>query len=154
MLERSEINVEVTPEPVVAVSFSDSGPLERRQVSGTILLVEDEGLVRNVTRQVLEAAGYHVLEARTATEALNISSVEPVHLRLLVTDVVLPDRNGLDLASELSSRFSSLKIVFISGYPENVVTRSKPQATGMFYLAKPFSGNCLVKVVRRALAAT
>jgi two-component SAPR family response regulator len=45
-----------------------------------------------------------------------------------------------------------LKIVFISGYPENVVTRKKPQSTGMFYLAKPFSGNSLVKVVREAMA--
>jgi PleD family two-component response regulator len=88
MLDPAEINLEVSPEPVLGVSLSDSGPSEQLEVCATILVVEDEGLVRSVTRQVLEAAGYHVLEARTAAEALNISSSEPVQLRLLITDVV------------------------------------------------------------------
>lgn len=152
MSDPAEVNLEITPEPVLS-SLSDSGPTGQPELCGTILVVEDEGLVRSVTCQVLEAAGYHVLEARTAEEALNISASEPVQLRLLITDVVLPDRNGLELANELSSRFSALKIVFISGYPENIVTRKKPQFSGMFYLAKPFSGNSLVKVVCEAMAA-
>lgn len=119
------------------------------EIPQTILLVEDEARVRKVTRQVLEAAGYHVLEARTASDAVRMAAHQQTRLKILITDVVLPDGNGLDLAAELSVEVPWLKTVFISGYPENVLTRSAPRSARSCYLAKPFSGDSLIKLVQQ-----
>ena len=118
---------------------------------GIILLVEDEGYVREVTRQVIELAGFPVIDARTAGEARQACQQHGERIQVLLTDVVLPDHNGRKLAEELSGRFPHLKTIFVSGYPENVVTRAQPGA-GTFYLAKPFSQESLLAMIRRALA--
>ena len=73
--------------------------------------------------------------------------------QLLLTDVVLPDRRGYDLASELETACGDLKVIFISGYPENVVPRESLQAEGWSYLAKPFTAASLLRKVRKALKA-
>jgi DNA-binding NtrC family response regulator len=147
-LDQANRVVEVAHELVLGVSQPHSGQAE---ASGTILLVEDESFVREVTRQVLEAAGFRVIEAQTASEAKKIFCREPGKPDLLITDVVLPDRNGRDLSEELTDRCPELKTIFVSGYPENVVTRTTPNC-GTFYLAKPFSRESLLGVVRQALA--
>ena len=82
---------------------------------GTILLVEDENHLREVTGEVLESAGYRVLKARNATEALSAFGEYKTIVRLLLTDVVLPGQNGRDLANELRSACPKLRIIFISG---------------------------------------
>ena len=118
---------------------------------GTILLVEDETFLREVTSEILESAGYRVLKTRNAAEALSVFGECKAIVRLLLTDVVLPGQNGRDLANDLRSVSPKLKIIFTSGYPENVVTRHGIQADGMFYLPKPFSLQSLTRKVRQVL---
>ena len=84
---------------------------------GTILLVEDESFLREVTCEILESAGYQVLKARTAAEAISAFDEYKTIVRLLLTDVVLPGQNGRDLATDLRSVSPKLKIIFTSGYP-------------------------------------
>ena len=84
----------------------------------TILLVEDEGFVLNVTYEILCSAGYRVLPARNAGEAVRAFRSHAEGVQLLLTDVVLPDRNGCDLALELATT-GGVKAIFISGYPDN-----------------------------------
>jgi CheY-like chemotaxis protein len=83
---------------------------------GTILLVEDESFLREVTCEILESAGYRVLKARTAAEAISAFDEYKTIVRLLLTDVVLPGQNGRDLATDLRSVSPKLKIIFTSGY--------------------------------------
>ncbi len=123
------------------------------QTCETILLVEDEGMVREVTHQVLGAAGFRVIEARTASQATQAFREERGKPDLLITDVVLPDRNGHELWEELAGQCADLRTIFISGYPENVVTRNQPNG-GTLYLAKPFSRESLLRAVRQALGKT
>jgi two-component system, cell cycle sensor histidine kinase and response regulator CckA len=118
---------------------------------GTILLVEDETFLREVTCEILESAGYRVLKSRDAAEAISAFSEYKTIVRLLLTDVVLPGQNGRDLAIDLRSLCPKLKIIFISGYPENVVTRHGIQEDGMFYLPKPFSLQSLTRKVSQVL---
>src|SRR5580704_6604525 len=85
----------------------------------TILVVEDEAFVREVVGEVLCSAGYRVLKAQNAAEALFVFHRYREKVELLLTDVVLPDRNGCDLASEFALLCHGVPTVFISGYPEN-----------------------------------
>lgn len=121
------------------------------QDRGTILLVEDEAFVREITCEILEAAGYRVLKARNAAEATEAFRRYKAIVRLLLTDVVLPGRNGRDLASDLRTMSPSLRTLFISGYPENAVTKNGIREDGMFYLPKPFSLQSLTRTVRKVL---
>jgi two-component system, cell cycle sensor histidine kinase and response regulator CckA len=119
--------------------------------AGTILVVEDEAFVREVLGEILRSAGYRVLVARNAAEARIMFHHEREGIQLLLTDVVLPDRNGCDLASEFAPLRRGLKTMFISGYPENAVTRKGSQHSEWLYLPKPFSGTSLIQKVAEAL---
>lgn len=121
------------------------------QGHGTILLVEDETFLREVTCEILESAGYRVLKTRSAAEAISAFGEYKAIVRLLLTDVVLPGQNGRDLANDLRALCPKLRILFISGYPENVVTKNGIQEDGMFYLPKPFSLRSLTRKVRHVL---
>jgi two-component system, cell cycle sensor histidine kinase and response regulator CckA len=118
---------------------------------GTILLVEDDASLLYTTCEVLESAGFRVLKTRNAAEATSVFHQYNAIVRLLLTDVVLPGQNGRDLANELRSISPDLRIIFISGYPENVVTRHGLQDDGMAYLSKPFSLQSLTRKVRQVL---
>jgi two-component system cell cycle sensor histidine kinase/response regulator CckA len=119
--------------------------------SPTILLVEDEAFVREVAYEILCLAGYRVLQARNATEALLTFRCHPEKVELLLTDVVLPDRNGCDLALELTTLARNVRAIFVSGYPENAVTRKGLQRPEWFYLPKPFSAASLLQKVKEVL---
>lgn len=99
------------------VTGPDSPPAELEPPPGCpmILLVEDEEFVRQVTSEVLQSAGYHVLQAREAIEATGAFRRHRQNVRLLITDVVMPGQNGRDLARELRSGCPDLKTLFISG---------------------------------------
>ncbi len=117
----------------------------------TILLVEDEAFVREVAGEILGSAGYRVLQARNAKEALRAFREHGDEVQLLLIDIVLPDRNGCDLAIELVTFCASVKAIFISGYPENSVTRNGLQHPGWSYLPKPFSAGSLLARVKDVL---
>jgi two-component system, cell cycle sensor histidine kinase and response regulator CckA len=118
----------------------------------TILLVEDEAFVREITCEILEDAGYRVLKVCNATEAKAVFQRHGKTVKLLLTDVVLPGQNGRELANELRTTNSGLSVIFISGYPENVVTHTCGEADRTFYLPKPFSAESLLRKVSQLQA--
>jgi two-component system cell cycle sensor histidine kinase/response regulator CckA len=117
----------------------------------TILLVEDEAFVRKVACEILRSAGYRVLSAPNAGDAVQAFRGHAEEVQLLLTDVVLPDRNGCDLALELIAVSGGVKAIFISGYPENSITRKGFPQRGWFYLPKPFSAVSLLQKVKEVL---
>jgi two-component system cell cycle sensor histidine kinase/response regulator CckA len=116
----------------------------------TILLVEDETFVREVACQVLRSAGYNVLPAKNAADAVKTFRGHP-EVQLLLTDVVLPDRSGCDLALELVNASAGVKAIFISGYPENSITRQGLPNPGWSYLPKPFSAASLLQKIKEVV---
>ena len=117
---------------------------------GTILFVEDERLVREVASEVLRSAGYAVLVARNAAEALEIYERFPGHIDLLLTDVVMPGKNGRELATELRGLCPTIKTLFTTGYAAQMTLRD-PEDNMESYLAKPFSAQSLARKVREVL---
>jgi DNA-binding response OmpR family regulator len=111
----------------------------------TILLVEDESFVREVTREVLQSAGYQVLSARNAVEASGIFKQRDSEIDLLLTDVILPGDSGKSLGARLREKSPGLKILFITGYVEQMAGTSED------CLAKPFSTEVLLWRVRQIL---
>ncbi len=123
----------------------------------TILLVEDEDGVRNLTRRVLEQHGYTVLSARGPGEALLLSERYQGPIDLLLTDVVMPEMNGQALAAQIVAQRAGIKILFMSGYTGDIVGRygihldddNQMNATNL--LQKPFEASALARLVRQAL---
>jgi PAS domain S-box-containing protein len=118
----------------------------------TVLLVEDEDAVREVTARELESLGYQVLPCASAGEALSVAAGHRGPLQLLVTDVVMPHMNGRELAARLSESRRGLRVLYTSGYGEDVVARHGMLKAGVLLLEKPYSLLSLARYVRRALA--
>lgn len=115
--------------------------------SETILYVEDEGFVRDVTSEVLRSAGYNVWTARNATEAEQIYDGKQGAVDILITDVILPGENGRALSRRMRSSAPGLKVLFVTGYADQL----GGDATGEDCLAKPFATGQLLRRVREAL---
>ncbi len=126
---------------------------ERQRGSGTILVVEDEQTVRDLSVRVLQGAGYRTLVAGGAHEALVVSHEEPGEIDVLLTDLVLPGGlTGVDLARRLVVARPRLEVIYTSGYaPEALVSLGMPAGTARF-LPKPFEPVGLLAVIARALA--
>jgi DNA-binding response OmpR family regulator len=125
-----------------------SGTLEELSTGReTILFVEDEAFVREVTGEVLRAAGYSVLTAKDAAAARTYH-LQHGAVDLLLTDVILPGENGRALAGMLRKSSPGLKVLFISGYAEQMRMQD---AGSEICLAKPFSGGVLLRKVRQVL---
>lgn len=131
------------------IPFMPNAPLAERPA--TILLVEDDPLVREVMFETLVWAGYRVLKASNAAEARMVFRRCRRIVSLLLTDVVLPDQNGRSLAQELRQNEPLPKVILISGYPEHAVCGQAPADDGILYLPKPFSADSLVQTVALAL---
>ncbi len=116
----------------------------------TVLLVEDEEHVRRVAHEFLEIRGYSVIEARNGDEALQIAHSHPGPIHLLLTDVVMPGMNGRELWQRLSWR-PEMKVLYMSGYPENAIVQNGTLEEGTMYLQKPFTLNALTRKVREVL---
>lgn len=114
----------------------------------TILFVEDEVFVREVTCEVLRSAGYRVLTAKNAAEARGIYERSGSEVGLLLTDVVLPGETGRVLAERLRRENPELKVLFVTGYAEHM---GLSEATHEEYLAKPFSTSVLLQRIRQIL---
>jgi len=115
--------------------------------SETILLVEDEEAVRDLTRQALERNGYHVIAAATPAEALELAA--DARYDLLLTDVVMPQMRGGELARRLGRDRPGLKTLFMSGYPDGEALLGEEGPTA--FLQKPFSLDELARTVRELL---
>ena len=117
----------------------------------TILLVEDETALRRMLREALSRRGYRVLEAENGADAIAKWGSEVEHIDLLVTDIVMPVMNGLKLAEELRDLRPSIKIIFMSGHAEEVISRQTGTEPALDLLTKPFLPEVLVRRVREAL---
>jgi CheY-like chemotaxis protein len=117
----------------------------------TVLLVEDEEPVRELTRKFLEEAGYTVLEARSCSEAILLHERNKDAVKLLLTDVVMPKMSGRDLAGILTKAHPGLKVLYMSGYTDNVLGERGIMDTATAFLAKPFTQETLARKVAEVL---
>jgi len=128
------------------------GSIGGTEPTAAILLVEDEGLVRESAAEILRVAGYRVRKAAGVVEALNIFMALPGEVGLLITDVVLPDGRGTELAGKLRAMSGSLRTILISGYPLQTAMAGVRRERELEYLAKPFSAQGLTRKVSEILA--
>jgi two-component system, cell cycle sensor histidine kinase and response regulator CckA len=117
----------------------------------TVLLVEDEEMVKNVAREVLEMQGYHVLEARDGAEARAISTEHKGPIHLLLTDVVMPGMSGREVAEELLRTRPQMKVLYMSGYTGDAIVHHGVLDEGVAFIEKPFSPDTLARRLRDVL---
>jgi two-component system cell cycle sensor histidine kinase/response regulator CckA len=119
----------------------------------TILLVEDEKPVRRLARNILKNAGYDVVEAGSGAEALQVCRKLDRPLHLLLTDVVMPGMNGVELARQLDGHCKDVKVLYMSGYAEDALFEGYAMDRGVAFLEKPFTPATLSAKVRQVLDA-
>jgi CheY-like chemotaxis protein len=112
----------------------------------TILVVEDQPATAQITRILLESWGYRVLEAHCGEEALRMFEKDAEGIHLLLTDVIMPGMNGPQLAGELTARKPDLRVVFMSGYPNDQLNQADTA-----FLPKPFNPSSLSRMIRKEL---
>ena len=132
---------------------SKAAPRTERPTQGTetVLLVEDEPQILSLCLAMLEKKGYRVLAASTPGEALRLAREHTGGIELLLTDVVMPEMDGLSLANELLLTLPTLRCLLMSGYPATIVAHGNIVEQGMHFLPKPFSAKELLRKVRDVL---
>jgi two-component system cell cycle sensor histidine kinase/response regulator CckA len=116
----------------------------------TVLVVEDETGVRLLARKVLERQGYVVIDAANGHDALALAAAHQGSIDLLITDMVMPDLNGLDLSRRLIAAHPTLRVIYMSGYTDDEIIRRGLEASNRF-VEKPFTVETLARAVRAAL---
>ncbi len=119
--------------------------------SETILLVEDEPTILEMTKKMLEKLGYTVLSTSKPHEAIQLTKEHPTTIHLLLTDVILPEMNGRELGTTLLSFCPELKVLFMSGYTGDIIARQGVLVEGINFIQKPFSKTALAAKVREVL---
>jgi two-component system, cell cycle sensor histidine kinase and response regulator CckA len=128
-----------------------SGATGNPRGSETILVVEDEEMLRTLISRMLRLSGYKVLTASHGNEALFICEQHQEKIDLLLTDVVMPYMNGHELAARLASSFPAMKVLFMSGYTDDTIVQHGMAEWNLDIVQKPFSANALSTKVRNAL---
>lgn len=137
------------PSPVVVREApSENMPSENGVV---VLLVEDEHFILKLTSKMLEKSGYVVLTAATPREALSRAQEQHGAIHLLISDMIMPEMNGQQLAEELKSLCSGLSCLFMSGYSAEVIAHQSQRNSGTHFLQKPFTKEALLRAVSTAL---
>jgi hypothetical protein len=141
--------------PAVAESPETVRPeaADARSLDGseTILLVEDEAVVRNLTREILQSYGYTVLEAADVDEAHRLCEKHGAEIHLLLTDVVMPRMSGRELAARLTAFHPGIKVLYMSGYADDTLIKHGVAGPGVPFLQKPFTPTGLARKVRDVL---
>ncbi|MEM7112085.1 MAG: histidine kinase N-terminal 7TM domain-containing protein [Chloroflexota bacterium] len=137
------------PEPALPISAPDTNSWTTG--SETILVVEDEATVLELVEEILEGQGYQLLTATDGLGAVSISNAFTNHIDLLLTDVVMPGLNGRELAETLLYSRPTMKVIYMSGYTKDIVSRNMANATNIRLLDKPFTPDELIKLVRQTL---
>jgi two-component system cell cycle sensor histidine kinase/response regulator CckA len=117
----------------------------------TILVVEDETSYLKISKLILETYGYRVLTASTPGEALFVAKKHTGGIHLLLTDLIMPEMNGRDLAEEMISLCPGILCLFMSGYMGNGIVHQGILDEGVHFIQKPFSKEALAKKVREVL---
>jgi PAS domain S-box-containing protein len=118
----------------------------------TVMIIDDERQVLDIGRRLLENLGYITLEAKNADEAIELARTHPGNIELLLTDVIMPDLNGPDLAREIKSIRPGIKILFMSGYTADQLENSGIPRDEVALLEKPFNLSTLAQMIRQVLA--
>ena len=124
-----------------------------RERTITILVAEDDDALRGIVTRVFWDQGYRTLEARHGNEALHLAELAAPYLDLVVTDVIMPELDGLELGRELARRWASIPVLYISAYPPNDIFSRGGPATSTPFLQKPFTPEVLLERVRGLLAS-
>ena len=143
-LPRSEQEEEVD-------TAAETSPVTSLAGSETVLVVEDEPVVRSLAVRALVDQGYRVLQAADGSGALTVSRAYDGELHLLVTDVVMPGMNGKELADRLAVERQGLRVLYVSGYTDHAVVRHGVLEEGIAFLSKPFDLRELTRTVREVL---
>lgn len=117
-----------------------------------VLVVDDDDAVRRITCEILRRHGYSVLQAAGGTEALSVSWGHDGALDLLLTDIVLPGMNGVQLASRIADQRPGISVVFMSGRPEVDAVRFGVLAPSYPFIPKPFEASELLEIVASAVS--
>lgn len=136
--------------PIQALPEGVSSP---NQIPATVLVVEDEPTVRSLAALVLRSHGYKVLEAESGPEALQVSKQYDRPIRLLLTDVVMPQMNGKQLADRLLSQRPGMAVLYMSGYADTTIPQLATLPLDTVFLSKPFAAEDLLWKVRTLLSA-
>ncbi|MBA3346522.1 MAG: response regulator [Gemmatimonadales bacterium] len=116
-----------------------------------ILIIDDTAVVRRLAFRILAESGYRVFEAATATEALEVLQLARGRVDLVILDVVMPDVSGVDTLRVMQEKSPEIKVVFMSGYPAEILAREGLKDLNVRFLAKPFTREELLKTVAAAL---
>jgi PAS domain S-box-containing protein len=141
--------VDEPAEPVAAAAPT----VESLHGTETVLVAEDEEVVRTLTRKMLEARGYRVLAAASGAEALQIAREHRDPISLLITDVVMPEMSGRELAERLAQIRPEMNVIYVSGYTGETIVEHGVLAPGVNFLQKPFTPDTLARKVRQILDA-
>ncbi|MGH7215970.1 MAG: PAS domain S-box protein, partial [Nitrospiraceae bacterium] len=134
------------PEPGAA-------PAELLRGSATVLLAEDDEMVRALAQAILERYGYHVLAARNVHDALRFAQGGSEQIHLLLTDTIMPGMNGPELAKQVQSIRPEIKVLYMSGYTDKVISCTEGFEPGTAFLQKPFTPQTLTHKVNEVLSA-
>jgi CheY-like chemotaxis protein len=131
-------------------------PRETATLTGTetILLAEDDAMVRPLAKSLLDKLGYTVLEADNAEQALRVARAHPGPIHLLVSDVVMPGASGRELARRLAETRPDTRVLYVSGYTDDAIVYHGMLEPGLHFLQKPFTPAVLARKVREVLDAT
>lgn len=142
-LPRVDETIEAQDEAIV-----DNAPL---QGSETILLVEDDEMIRNIAREILEAQGYTLLITVGGNEALHICETYEGVIHLLLTDVVMPQMSGREVAENVAALRPGIKVIYMSGYTDDAIVHHGVLDDGIDFIEKPFTPDALASIVREVL---
>ena len=117
----------------------------------TILMVEDEPSILNIASLMLEKQGYTVLKAATSGKAIQMAREHSGNIQLLMTDVIMPEMNGGDLAKNMLSMYPQMKLLFMSGYTADVIAHHGVLDAGVYFIQKPFTLPTVANIVRKIL---
>jgi DNA-binding NtrC family response regulator len=137
-------------QPVPKAPDQSSESIQPHATPPTILLVEDEAFLREITQTILENAGFSVLPASDACDAIKIYEQSSRPIDLLMTDMVLPGQTGEQLGQDLRRRSPRVKVLVTSGYGDAQYGTEDP-ATQTYFLAKPYSGHHLIEKIEKIL---
>jgi CheY-like chemotaxis protein len=166
IVQQSDGFIDVHSEPGGGTTFSiylprvENGVAARRteepfdrELGGTetVLVVEDQAEVRRLITGVLTSYGYRVLEASNGSSALAEAQEYPGCIDLLLTDVIMPDMTGKDVADRLRPARQEMKVLYVSGYSGEVIAHRGVLQAGVAYLPKPFTPTALMRKVRQVL---
>jgi DNA-binding NtrC family response regulator len=123
----------------------------QQEATGAILLVEDEDQVRNLTRAMLQRQGYRVFDFGSGAAALEFLRAESEQIDLLISDIVMPQLGGFDLAREVQTLRPGIRLLLMSGYTETSVLAQGLISPGTIFIHKPFTAAALREKVGEAL---